>query len=109
MREMGVTGIRLTHYQHGQPIHDLADRDGLVLWDEIPLVSQWTLGESLQPTEALRENARQQLRELIAQDFNHPSVVTWSIGNEIDFGNSIPPLWGTKPAPFLIPCPYSKS
>jgi beta-galactosidase len=50
MREMGVTGIRLTHYQHGQPIHDLADRDGLVLWDEIPLVSQWTLGESLQPT-----------------------------------------------------------
>ena len=49
MREMGVTGIRLTHYQHGQPIHDLADRDGLVLWDEIPLVSQWTLGESLQP------------------------------------------------------------
>jgi D-alanyl-D-alanine carboxypeptidase len=34
---MRVTGIRLTHYQHGQPIHDLADRDGLVLWDEIPL------------------------------------------------------------------------
>ena len=52
MREMGVTGIRLTHYQHGQPIHDLADRDGLVLWDEIPLVSQWTLGESLQPTDS---------------------------------------------------------
>ena len=96
MREMGVTGIRLTHYQHGQPIHDIADRDGLVLWDEIPLVSQWTLGESLQPTAALRENARQQLRELISQDFNHPSVVTWSIGNEIDFGNSIPAFVGNK-------------
>jgi len=96
MREMGVTGIRLTHYQHGQPIHDLADRDGLVLWDEIPLVSQWTLGDSLQPTEALRENARQQLRELIAQDFNHPSVITWSIGNEIDFGNSIPGFVGSR-------------
>ncbi len=96
MREMGVTGIRLTHYQHGQPIHDLADRDGLVLWDEIPLVSQWTLGESLQPTEALRENARQQLRELVAQDFNHPSVITWSIGNEIDFGNTIPGYVGNK-------------
>jgi beta-galactosidase len=59
MREMGVTGMRLTHYQHGQPIHDLADRDGLVVWDEIPLVSQWTLGESLEPTPALRENDRQ--------------------------------------------------
>ena len=108
MREMGVTGIRLTHYQHGQPIHDLADRDGLVLWDEIPLVSQWTLGESLQPTEALRENARQQLHELIAQDFNHPSVVTWSIGNEIDFGNSIPAFVGNKTGAVPDPLPLLK-
>ncbi len=108
MREMGVTGIRLTHYQHGQPIHDLADRDGLVLWDEIPLVSQWTLGESLQPTEALRENARQQLRELIAQDFNHPSVITWSIGNEIDFGNSIPAFVGNKSGAVPDPLPLLK-
>lgn len=94
MREMGVTGIRLTHYQHGQPIHDLADKDGLVVWDEIPLVTQWTLGKDVQPTAALRENARQQLREEIAQDFNHPSVVTWSIANEVDFGNSIPGFLG---------------
>ncbi len=108
MREMGVTGIRLTHYQHGQPIHDLADRDGLVLWDEIPLVSQWTLGESLQPTAALRENARQQLRELIAQDFNHPSVITWSIGNEIDFGNSIPAFVGNKSGVVPDPLPLLK-
>ena len=105
MREMGVTGIRLTHYQHGQPIHDLADRDGLVLWDEIPLVSQWTLGENTLPTEALRENARQQLRELIAQDFNHPSVVTWSIGNEIDFGNSMPAFLGNKTGAAPDPLP----
>ena len=108
MREMGVTGIRLTHYQHGQPIHDLADRDGLVLWDEIPLVSQWTFGESLQPTEALRENARQQLRELIAQDFNHPSVITWSIGNEIDFGNSMPAFVGSKTGAVPDPLPLLK-
>jgi beta-galactosidase len=108
MREMGVTGIRLTHYQHGQPIHDLADRDGLVVWDEIPLVSQWTLGESLEPTPALRENARQQLRELIAQDFNHPSVITWSIGNEIDFGNSIPAFVGNKSGAVPDPLPLLK-
>jgi beta-galactosidase len=108
MREMGVTGIRLTHYQHGQPIHDLADRDGLVLWDEIPLVSQWTLGDSSQPTAALRENARQQLRELIAQDFNHPSVVTWSIGNEIDFGNGIPGFVGNNGGSLPDPLPLLK-
>jgi beta-galactosidase len=108
MREMGVTGIRLTHYQHGQPIHDLADRDGLVVWDEIPLVSQWTLGGSSQPTAAIRENARQQLRELIAQDFNHPSVITWSIGNEIDFGNSMPAFVGNKTGAVPDPLPLLK-
>ncbi len=108
MREMGVTGIRLTHYQHGQPIHDLADRDGLVLWDEIPLVSQWTLGEDLQPTDALRENARLQLREQIAQNYNHPAVITWSIGNEIDFGNSIPGFVGSRRGPGPDPLPLLK-
>ena len=105
MREMGVTGIRLTHYQHGQPIHDLADRDGLVVWDEIPLVSQWTLGDNMEATPALRENARQQLRELISQDFNHPSVVTWSIGNEIDFGRSIPGFVGDNARGIPDPLP----
>ena len=108
MREMGVTGIRLTHYQHGQPIHDLADRDGLVLWDEIPLVSQWTLGDSLQPTDALRENARQQLREQIAQNYNHPAVITWSIGNEIDFGNSMPGFVGSRRGAGPDPLPLLK-
>jgi beta-galactosidase len=107
-REMGVTGIRLTHYQHGQPIHDLADHDGLVLWDEIPLVSQWTLGENLQPTDALRENARQQLREQIAQNYNHPAVITWSIGNEIDFGNSMPGFVGSKRGAGPNPLPLLK-
>jgi beta-galactosidase len=46
MREMGVNSIRLTHYQHGPVIHDLADRNGLVVWDEVPLVSAWTVGAS---------------------------------------------------------------
>ncbi len=108
MREMGVTGIRLTHYQHGQPIHDLADRDGLVVWDEIPLVSQWTLGNDVEPTAALRENARQQLREEIAQDFNHPSVITWSIANEVDFGNSPPGFLGNGTGALPDPLPLLK-
>ena len=44
LRDMGVNTLRLTHYQHGQTVHDLADRYGLIVWDEIPLVSVWTLG-----------------------------------------------------------------
>lgn len=90
MREMGVNAIRLTHYQHGQAIHDLADKYGLLVWDEIPLVSAWTRRGELEPRSALVENARQQLRELIHQNGNHASVVTWGIANEVDFGNSFP-------------------
>ncbi|WP_277970587.1 glycoside hydrolase family 2 TIM barrel-domain containing protein [Sphingomonas echinoides] len=90
MREMGVNAIRLTHYQHGQAIHDLADCTGLLVWDEIPLVSAWTRRGELEPRPALVANARQQLRELIRQNGNHPSVVTWGIANEVDFGNSFP-------------------
>lgn len=90
MRDMGVNSIRLTHYQHGQPVHDLADRYGFLVWDEIPLVSAWTRRGELEPRQALIDNARQQLRELIYQNGNHPSVVTWGIANEVDFGNSFP-------------------
>ncbi len=90
MREMGANSIRLTHYQHGQVIHDLADRYGMILWDEIPFVSAWTLGGTPHASPELRENARQQLREMIRQNYNHPSVVTWGIANEVDFGNSLP-------------------
>ena len=58
MREMGANTIRLTHYQHGQAIHDLADRYGLVLWDEIPLVSAWTLAAAqTRPRRARRQRA----------------------------------------------------
>ena len=90
MHEMGVNTIRLTHYQHGQTIHDLADRYGILLWDEIPLVSAWTWGEARAATPALVDNARQQMAELIRQNENHPSVASWGIANEVDFGNSLP-------------------
>ena len=98
MREMGVNAIRLTHYQHGQTIHDLADRYGLLVWDEIPLVSAWTRRGELEPRAALTDNARQQMRELIAQNGNHPSVITWGIANEVDFGNSFPAFLTGYPA-----------
>ncbi|MCE7798271.1 DUF4982 domain-containing protein [Sphingobium sufflavum] len=105
MREMGANTIRLTHYQHGQVIHDLADKYGLILWDEIPLVTVWTLGAATDASPGLKDNARQQLRELIRQNHNHASVATWGIANEVDFGNSIPAfLGGTRDNP-IVPDP----
>ena len=99
MREMGANTIRLTHYQHGQPIHDLADRYGLLVWDEIPLVSRWTMGASLEASGGLRANAAQQMRELIRQNGNHASVIAWGIANEVDFGKSIPIFITNKDGP----------
>src|SRR5205085_2182291 len=90
MREMGVNTIRLTHYQHGQLIHELADRYGIILWNEIPLVSAWTRRGQLEPTRALVDNARQQLTELIRQNGDHPSGVDWAIATEANFANSFP-------------------
>jgi len=110
LREMGANTIRLTHYQHGQPIHDLADKYGFVLWDEIPLVSAWTTGGALEPTPALIENARQQLKELIRQNYNHASVATWGIANEVDFGNSFPAfLTGYKDGKAPDPMPLLRT
>lgn len=105
MRDMGVNTIRLTHYQHGQPIHDLADRYGMILWDEIPLVSRWTLGKDMTATAGLRSNARQQLREMIRQNGNHASVFNWGIANEVDFGKTIPIFITSKDGPAPDPMP----
>lgn len=90
LRDMGATSIRLTHYQHGEPVHRLADRMGLVLWDEISLVSSWTIGQETEATPARKANALQQLRELIRQNYNHASVAVWGLANEVDFGISGP-------------------
>jgi len=77
LREMGSTGVRLVHFQHPQAAYDEADRLGLAVWTEIGINS------AVEDTPAFRANARQQLRELIAQTYNHPSVVLWGIGNEV--------------------------
>lgn len=77
MAEMGATGLRLVHFQHPAHAYDRADRDGLVLWTEIPLNSQ------VDASPAFEANIVEQLRELIRQNANHPSVMFWGLGNEI--------------------------
>ncbi len=106
IREMGANTIRLTHYQHGPTIHELADRYGLILWDEIPLVSAWAPPGGKVATDGLLANVRQQLQELIRQNQNHAAVVTWGIANEVDFGTTpVAPFIGitpgSDPAPLL--------
>jgi beta-galactosidase len=76
IREMGANAVRMAHYQHDQKDYDLTDAMGLVVWAEIPLVN--TVGG----TPAFTAGAERQLRELIRQNYNHPSIVFWGIGNE---------------------------
>lgn len=77
LEAMGVTALRLVHFQHPQRAYDRADADGLVLWTEIPLNSK------VDASPAFEANLLEQLRELIAQNYNHPSVFFWGLGNEI--------------------------
>jgi len=76
--DMGVTAIRLAHYPQGDYFHDLADHNGLLLWNEVSLVN------GINDTPAFAANAEQQLRELILQRYNHPSVAFWGLFNELD-------------------------
>ncbi len=73
--EVGATTIRLAHYQHDQYFYDLCDERGLVIWAEIPYISQHMPGG--------RENTISQMKELILQNYNHPSIVVWGLSNEI--------------------------
>lgn len=81
--EMGANTIRLAHYQHAQEFYDLCDEKGLVLWAEIPYISQH-LPKG-------KDNTVSQMKELIFQNYNHPSIVTWGISNEITMGGAKDP------------------
>ena len=78
--EVGATTIRLAHYQHDQFFYDLCDERGLVIWAEIPYISRHMPGG--------RENTISQMKELIVQNYNHPSIVVWGLSNEISIAGS---------------------
>lgn len=73
--EMGCNTVRLAHYQHDQYFYDLCDRYGMVVWAEIPYISEHMPQG--------RENTISQMRELIEQNYNHPCIVCWGVSNEI--------------------------
>ena len=73
--ELGANTIRLAHYQHDQRFYDLCDERGMVVWAEIPYISRHA--------SAADGNAITQMKELIVQNYNHPSIVVWGLSNEI--------------------------
>ena len=73
--ELGATTIRLAHYQHDQYFYDLCDERGIVVWAEIPYISTHMPNG--------RENTISQMKELVVQNYNHPSIVVWGLSNEI--------------------------
>jgi beta-galactosidase len=76
MMDIGATAVRASHYQQSDSWYSRCDRSGIVVWAEIPFVN-----EALATPEFL-DSARQQMRELIRQNFNHPSICFWGVGNE---------------------------
>jgi beta-glucuronidase len=72
---------RPVHYPQHKFILDYADRHGILLIPEVPA---WQLTQEQMYSEEMRELEKLQLREMIAEDYNHPSVWAWSVGNEIE-------------------------
>jgi len=81
--ELGCTTIRLAHYQHDQYFYDLCDEKGLVIWAEIPYISNHMATG--------RENTISQMKELVAQNYNHASIVVWGLSNEITMAGADDP------------------
>ena len=75
MKEMGVTTIRLAHYQQAPQMYELADQYGFLVWAEIPFVNAVSFQEN--------DNAKQQMTELVKQNYNHPSIYIWGVHNEV--------------------------
>lgn len=75
IKEIGANTLRLAHYQHADEFYDLCDRNGIVVWAEIPYITMHM--------EEGRDNTISQMTDLIVQCYNHPSIVVWGLSNEI--------------------------
>ncbi len=75
IREVGANTIRLAHYQHDQYFYDLCDKYGMIVWAEIPYISEHMPNG--------RENTISQMKELVIQNYNHASICFWGLSNEI--------------------------
>lgn len=85
IKEMGANFVRLAHYPQDPEIYKACDELGILVWDELPWC-RGGLGNSI-----WKKNTKNMLTEMIEQNYNHPSIIIWSLGNEIywlpDFEN----------------------
>lgn len=81
VKELGANTLRLAHYQHAQETYSLCDKLGIVVWAEIPYISMHMKNG--------RENTLSQMRELIVQNYNHPSIAVWGLSNEITAASAV--------------------
>lgn len=89
--DLGANAARLTHYPHNKNFYNLADQNGLILWSEIPFVGEGGYaGTGYVNSPLLAENAKQNLIELIRQNYNHPSILFWGLFNELKFNYDNP-------------------
>ncbi len=77
IKEVGANSIRLAHYQHNQFFYDLCDKEGMVIWAEIPYISKTA------SVEDYAANAKSQMKELVKQNYNHSSIIMWGVQNEV--------------------------
>lgn len=80
IKELGANTIRLAHYQHSQDFYDACDELGFIIWAEIPFISV------MNQDPAAHQNCISQMKELIVQNYNHPSICFWGVSNEILIG-----------------------
>ena len=82
--EMGANAVRLAHYPQAPEVYDLMDKEGLIVWAEIPFIGPGGyLDKGFVDQESFKENGKQQLIELIRQHYNHPSICMWGLFNEL--------------------------
>ena len=77
VRQVGATALRVSHYQHADDVYAELDRTGIVAWAEVPNVFSYN------NTTAFKDYLKQQLKELIRQEYNHPSIAVWGLFNEV--------------------------
>lgn len=84
MLEMGVNAVRLAHYPQATYFYDLMDKNGIIVWAEIPFVGPGGYNDKgFVDLPAFRANGKEQLKELIRQHYNHPSICVWGVFNEL--------------------------